>query len=74
MSYISGWRITDRQTNGNRDYAKASQKTHESMLRRTSGIDYTRLCAARQSHLRMAYSHYFTATQRTNVTSLTVRQ
>lgn len=51
MSYM--WRITDRQINGQSDCANASQKTHESTLRRTSGTDDTRLCAASQSQLGM---------------------
>lgn len=74
MSYVSVWRITDRQTNGNRDYAKASQKPPESTPRRTIWMDDTRLCAASQSHLGMTYSTYCAATHSTSVTSLTVRQ
>lgn len=38
------------------------------------GLTTPGLCAASQTHLRMTYNTYCTATHSTNVTSLTVRQ
>lgn len=71
MSYVWVWRIT---ANRQMETVTMLKPLRNPMSQRSKGTSRDRGRPAGQSHLRMTYSSYCTATHGTHVTSLTVKK